>query len=382
MRPKRILIISASIGDGHIQAACTLQKEMMQYNDCCVNVVDFLESARFDYPKLNRLQMELMQLVKLSYYGMLKTAPRVYKGLYVLTANSRTSKLIQFINAANQKIIEKLIVNYRPDVILCTHPFPLGAASHLRNKKHLKYMLAGVITDFVAHQWWIANEVDRYFVANREIKQELVFRGIRNEAIRITGIPVGRGFYPIDKSSINTPKLLVMGGGLGMGRMELVLRITGNSSQAIEITVLTGKNADLKNRLESLSATFKNRINILPFVNNVAALMRQSDLLVTKPGGLTCSEALATNLPMILFDPLPGQEEDNAEYLVRQGAALWARNEKDVASIIKQVFFEETIILNTMQQQCRKLSNYDAADVIASDLYILAGGAAERIAGL
>lgn len=379
MKSKKILIVSASIGNGHMQAATALNEELRANNSCSVEVVDFLQVGQFRYPKLNRLQIELMNLMKSSYYGMLKVAPNLYKELYKITENQQTRKILDFINAANQKTMASLITRYRPHVVVCTHPFPLGAASALRYKKRLSYTLVGVITDFAVHPWWIAGEVDHYFVANEIMQNELLEQGISPKKVTVSGIPVGNQFKPSDKKVMNkVPKLLVMGGGLGFGRMETTLKKLEELPSAVEVTVVTGKNEELQQQLNVLAKSLCNKITVLPFSPHIAVMMKEADLLITKPGGLTCSEALAVNLPMILLNPLPGQEEENANYLHQQGSALWIKEEGDIVSKIAHVVFDTPKMLERMQKKCAEVSPQYAGIRIAEKLNAFAESSVKR----
>ena len=379
MKSQRILIVSASIGNGHMQAASTICEELRATTSCCVEVVDFLQVGQFRYPTLNRLQIELMNLMKSSYYGILKVAPNVYKGIYKITENQQTRKIIDFINAANQKIMASLITLYRPHVVICTHPFPLGAASELRYKKGMNFVLAGVITDFAVHPWWIAAGVEHYFVANEIMTNELQKHGISSNGITCSGIPVGRNFIPTSRLNRNEiSKLLIMGGGLGFGSMETTLRKLENLPKPVEITVVAGKNEELQQRVKTLAMTLRNKITVVPFSPHIAAMMKEADLLITKPGGLTCSEALAVNLPMILLNPLPGQEEENARYLHDQGGAFWLHEEVDIAVKAAEILFGKINILKEMQNKCAEISPQYARMQIAEKINILAGNGVRR----
>jgi len=266
-----------------------------------------------------------------------------------------------------------LITRYRPHVVVCTHPFPLGAASSLRHKKKLSYIIAGVITDFAVHPWWIAEGVDHYFVANEVMEKTLLQHGISHDRITISGIPVGSNFKPSETRAMNeVPHILIMGGGLGFGRMQTTLCKLEQLPKPVKGTVVTGKNEELKQQLQLLTKSLGNNITVLPFSPHIATMMKQADVLITKPGGLTCSEALAVNLPMILLNPLPGQEEENANYLQQQGSALWIKEEKDLISKMTDVIFDKPEMAKRMQQKCAKISPQYAGITITKQLKIFA----------
>ena len=383
MKSKKILIVSASIGNGHMQAASTIGEELQAADSCSVTIVDFLQVGQFRYPTLNRLQIELMNLMKSSYYGILKVAPNLYKGLYRISENQQTRKMIDFINAANQKMMASLIAEYRPHGVICTHPFPLGAASALRYKRSSYFTLVGIITDFAVHPWWITSGVDHYFVANEMMANELQEYGIQRNQITAIGIPVNRSFKPADRSiKKQVPEILVMGGGLGFGSMEATLCKLEQLSKPVHITVVAGKNEKLQQHLRVLVTTLHNEITVLPFSPHIASLMKRADVLITKPGGLTCSEALAVNLPMVLLNPLPGQEEENANYLHCQGSALWVQEENDIALKVAAILNETLNVLKEMQDKCREVSPHDAGRKIAEKINDLVGNRGKRLTDL
>ncbi len=383
MKSKKILIVSASIGNGHMQAASTIGEELQAADSCSVTIVDFLQVGQFRYPTLNRLQIELMNLMKSSYYGILKVAPNLYKGLYRITENQQTRKIIDFINAANRKMMAGLIEEYRPHGVVCTHPFPLGAASALRYKRGSYFSLAGIITDFAVHPWWISSGVDHYFVANEMMANDLQEYGIQRNQITASGIPVKRSFMPADRSiKKQFSQILLMGGGLGFGPMEETLRRLEQLPKSVHITVVAGKNEKLEQHLRVLAATSHNEITVLPFSSHIDSLMKKADLLITKPGGLTCSEALAVNLPMVLLNPLPGQEEENANYLHCQGSALWVQDENDIAIKVAAILNEKSNVLKEMQDKCREVSPHDAGRIITEKINGLVGNRRKRFTGL
>jgi processive 1,2-diacylglycerol beta-glucosyltransferase len=383
MKSKKILIVSASIGNGHMQAASTIGEELQAADSCSVTIVDFLQVGQFRYPTLNRLQIELMNLMKSSYYGILKVAPNLYKGLYRITENQQTRKMIDFINAANQKMMASLIAEYRPNGVVCTHPFPLGAASALRYKRSSYFTLAGIITDFAVHPWWITSGADHYFVASEMMANELQEYGIQRNQITASGIPVNRSFKPAGRSiKKQVPEILVMGGSLGFGSMDATLRRLEQLPNPIHITVVAGKNEKLQQHLRVLATTLHNEITVLPFSSHIASLMKRADLLITKPGGLTCSESLAVNLPMVLLNPLPGQEEENANYLHCQGSALWVQEENDIAIKVAAILNEKSNVLKEMQDKCREVSPHDAGRKIAEQINDLVGNRGKRLTDL
>ncbi len=361
IRTNRILIVSASVGSGHTQAARAVAAELKsRYPQLVINIADFMAG---DNSYLNTL-------IKETYLKMVEFTPNMYDFLYRWTYNTQSGVKVQNLLAKiMKKSMLKLLRRYRPDMLICTHPFPCGAAAYLKRRGLLDIHLAGIITDFAVHSLWVYREVDSYFVAAENLKGELVAQGITPERIHVTGIPIHPVFSrPADRSRVieefqfdhNMPILLVMGGGLGLGGVRQALAGLNSISRPLQAVVVTGHNTALRRALKKPDFVFKHPMHVLGFTHQVRKLMGAASLLVTKPGALTLSEALAAELPMVLFEPIPGQEEENARYLSERGAARWVKQSDDLAAEVDGILADSKH-MEEMKKAARAISNPFAA---------------------
>lgn len=347
----KVLILSASIGSGHTKAAEAVGQSL----NCDFDIVDFTAK---EISKLNWLAKKI-------YLAALKFIPDLYDRIYKFMGKQQTGTLTRFLTATLMYFpFVMLLKKYSPDVIICTHPFPEAAASlwkFLHAKSARKFLLATVLTDYSLHEIWIYGEVDIYFVATEQMKSELAAQSRPNQEICAVGIPVGEQFGKIQKISSDLMTILIMGGGLGLGSIEETLTELEKISSRLKIIVVTGQNEKLLSRLKNFQS--KHETEILGNVENISELMSRADLLITKPGALTMTEAFAAGLPMILHAPIPGPEAKNAEYAVTNGAAVSVGEEKISAVVERFIKFPE--LLEEMKFSAKKISKAKAAANIA-----------------
>jgi processive 1,2-diacylglycerol beta-glucosyltransferase len=365
---KRILIVSASIGSGHHQAAQAVARQIAgKHPDAKVHMVDFMSE---DNSYFNTLLKE-------TYLTMLNLSPNMYDFLYRWTHFGRTGSPVQNVLAVvMKKTMEKLIIQYRPQVIICTHPFPCAAAAYLKKTGRIRTTLAAVVTDFTVHRLWVYPEVDLYFVGTGEMRQELRQQGIDGWRTHVSGIPISAAFcQPLHNQAMlqelalspALPTLLIMGGGLGLGGVEQALANLAGCRKPLQIIVVTGHNDKLYNSLVEYAQNFPQRIRLIGFTQRIPELMACADVLITKPGALTISESLAMQLPMILFEPIPGQERDNAAYIAQQGAAIWLKDTEQLSATVRRLL-NNPQQLQAMRNAARALQQPHAADKIVETI--------------
>jgi processive 1,2-diacylglycerol beta-glucosyltransferase len=282
------------------------------------------------------------------YIGMVKTVPQLYRYIYDRAERARDIPAFRrWVNQYTASNLRALVSERKPDVVVCTHAFPCGVMAEYKRQFDPDLPVAGIVTDFVVHPFWIYSNIDLYAVATREMRQALVARGVARERIELSGIPVDPRFasarlpvaelraalgLPVDRRIV-----LMMGGGLGIGPLELMIRALGRVKSRVAGTIIVGRNARLERRVLALAERTEYPLRILGFVDNVYDYMHASDVLVSKPGGLSSSEALSAELPMVLVKPLPGQEERNTRYLVSRKAAVRAEGEAQLARAISEI---------------------------------------------
>lgn len=280
------------------------------------------------------------------------------------------------ISAVTARDIGVLVRQYQPDVVICTHPFPAGAASWRKARHPQEFLFATVITDYSIHQMWMYPHVDCYFVARDAMKMDLTAAGISPESVHVTGIPIMAAFSrAADREALcqkmalapNVPVVLLMGGGLGLGGVESALSELESFVGNVQILVVAGTNETLRQRVEVLAKRSRHAIRAWGFSHEVRALMAVSSFLVSKPGALTISEALAVELPMLLHDPIPGPEAQNAAYLAQRGAAVWVSDPERLGEALRQLL-REPERLERMRRRAREMKRPDAAKRIGDVL--------------
>ena len=320
-------------------------------------MVDFLDDR--DTPS---------RLLKDTYLKMLDVFPHAYDHLYRWSQEPIPGSNLGSLTALLlRKKLLHLLDEHRPAIVVFTHPFPCCAAAALRRSRRISLPTAAVLTDFAVHRLWVRREIDLYFVASQEMKTALEALNIHNERVYATGIPVAAEFAgrtprrrPDGEASI-----LVMGGGLGLGAVEEAVDSLAAVGEPLQITVVTGGNDALKQRVEAAAGRSPHRIVTLGFTDKIHELMADATLLITKPGALTCSEALVTGTPLLLYSPLPGQEEDNAAYLVRRGAAVRADGTASLGRFVARLLSNREL-LDGMKSRAAAIGRPKAAPEIAA----------------
>ena len=258
----------------------------------------------------------------------------------------------------NQKQVSAVIEKFNPDYILCTHYTPHSMLKHCVKSQCLKNYHSGVvITDFALHKLWVNNPQADYFVDNQEIKIELTKNKIAENRITISNIPLRPDFYTPKNScdlyaqlNINphAKTILIMSGGLGTtGLKKVVTQLTDcDFHQPINIIAITGKNQKLLQQLQTIKTS--SQINFYPvgWTEKIDEYMRLADIIVTKPGGLSLSESLHFGKPIVVINPLPGQEEDNCRYLTKHNYGLAITDQSELPGVIKKIL-DKKISFNT-----------------------------------
>jgi len=344
-----IIIFSANIGHGHNQVAEAMSEELRLRG----HIVQQIDALEFVSPLFSKVLLE-------SYLKLLRYTPSIYGHLYQLTEEPTFFDFSALINNLFCTLFTKLLSQYKPDAIVCTHSFPAGFLSALKVKMDIKVPLVAVITDYTVHYTYVHHAVNTYVIASPKLSYQLKQAGVADDQIAPLGIPLRRRFdNPPGKDDArqmlgleHKPTILLMGGGLGMGPSSEMLRQLDYVLEGTQFLVLTGKNDALHREL--LASRFGNQVHILGYVENVEVFMAAADLLVTKPGGVTCAEALALGLPMAVISPIPGQEFRNASFLVEQQAAI----QMDLNSLAPKIadLLGDDLRLSCMSSLARRLA--------------------------
>lgn len=363
---KKFLLLTASVGSGHEKAAMAIARGIEKsFPDDRLDIVDFMS---WQTSVINAL-------MKAIYLKMLALMPDLYEFMYQFAAGKRKGGFIRLLMAyIMSRSIKKLLRQYRPDVIICTHPFPAEAASHLNEKWRRHFLAAAVITDYSVHQMWVCPNMDLYFVGCEFMKKQLIADGIEESTIHVTGIPVDEGFYQIKDPArcrrnlglcTNRPVILMMGGGLGLGRMGQALEQMESIEEPLELVVIAGKNRELRQQARKLAAGSHHSIHVYGYTDRIGELMGAADVLLTKPGALTLTEAMAMKLPMLLHEPIPGPETDNARYMSGHGAAVWLHAGDNPAYVLK-LLLSDRQMLEAMAEAEERHRKPDTVDRIVA----------------
>ncbi|MGG3508294.1 glycosyltransferase [Paenibacillus lautus] len=320
MRYTRVLLFSEGFGTGHTQAAYALAEGIQRMNPgihCRV-----IELGNFLNPTVGPLILS-------AYRKTVSTRPRLvgmlYRSQYKKSLNRLTRlALHRIFYAQAQQVIEQL----KPDLIICTHPFPNAVVSRLK-RQGLEVPLYTLITDYDAHGTWVNPEVDEYLVSTPHVKQLLLLRDIQPEYIHVTGIPVHPKFWERGNREAlqaelqlkNMPTVLIMGGGWGLVFNKELLSKLASRADDIQLVFCMGQNEKLVASMRDDPIFQHPNIHVLGYREDIHKLMEVSDLLITKPGGMTCTEGAAKGIPMLFYEPIPGQEEVNSHFFVSEGYA-------------------------------------------------------------
>jgi processive 1,2-diacylglycerol beta-glucosyltransferase len=327
------------VGAGHFSAAravCAALRELEP--GVRTSVVDSYEYAA----------LVMSRVVSDGYIQMVKTIPQMYG--YIYSRAERAKEAGPFRTWAHQftaSNLRALIAAERPDVVVCTHAFPCGAMSEYKKLFADAPPVVGIVTDFAVHGFWIHANVEGYCVATEASRDRLVAGGVRPECVFVNGIPVDPGFSRPRESKrairerlglpVDRPLALIMGGGLGIGPLERILKELDAHEAPIAAVVIAGRSEKAERRVLAAAESVRYPVRVLRFVDNVYEYMHAADAFVTKPGGLSSAEALAAEVPMVLYKPLPGQEERNARVLTEWGAAARARTIAELPAILMDV---------------------------------------------
>jgi processive 1,2-diacylglycerol beta-glucosyltransferase len=358
----RVLIATVTAGGGHVAAAAALEEAWRTLRPA--DTVERVDLIQFFSPLHKKVYTE-------GYVQLVERAPELWGMLFGKTDNlkvtRRLSRLSRLFPSNSRKKFTNHLRQFRPDAVLCTHFAPLETLDLLKtsegrvrrgpnplekmgtritrpSEKWKLPLVASVVTDFEAHALWMNPCVDLYCVAAEETKARLVARGVPQSGIVPTGIPIAAKFLskPEPRAVRKTlglrddqPVLLVLSGGFGMGPVAEILAELDKVPQPFQTVVVTGRNEEL--RRELAAQTHQHPTHVLGFSTNMHELMAVADLILTKPGGLTTSEALALGKPLFILNPIPGQEAANSDFLLERGAAAKVNRVEDLPFRIEQL---------------------------------------------
>ena len=341
---KKVLIFYASYGGGHLSAARSIKEYIdTNYKDTEVLIVDCIEYIN---RALNKVSTK-------AFVEISKKAHWAWKQLYNSAEGGTFSKISNTANRVMAVKLNKLIQEVQPDLIISTHMFSSQMCSVLKKKNRISCKLATVLTDYVPHNQWLINYpvIDYFFVAHEGMRDALIEHGISKANIFATGIPLSNRFLAsYDKEKVltdfglemgKTTILFFAGGEYGFGKEGTfnILKSLIEHFPNMQVIAIAGRNVKMKKQFEELvsETNASKTVKVLEYTNKVPELMSVSDLVITKPGGLTTTESIASGLPIIVINPIPGHEESNALFVEDNGIGIWIRKNDNVEEKLRSI---------------------------------------------
>jgi processive 1,2-diacylglycerol beta-glucosyltransferase len=351
---KRIAIVSASIGSGHNQVAKYVKENLQRMmTDAEVVIYDLLAEKK------------IYQFVKHVYLGVLDKTPGMYSKAYYWSQKQKKLRFLSIYNYLCYKFLQRIQLSFGPDIFIFTHPFPVASYK----SKSLSPAWA-IITDYGFHPFWYNPQISGYFAGNEQVANSLAIKGYPKTNIHVSGIPVSQRFLlkahtTIQKGhlqNIDVPNVLIMGGGLGIGSLVEILESLDRVILPFKGTVLTGKNAGLYSYLHNKLGDNK-QWEIIDYTNKVDMYMKKASFLITKAGAVTLTEASVCGLPIIIYKPIPGHEEENARYFCMQKRAYWAKGPEELVEIVNNALANPKILEELSKQGLKYSKPYAAREI-------------------
>ena len=371
---RKVLLLSASAGAGHVRAAEAVEKAFKQRKDS-----NGLEVHHFDV--LNYTNKLFRHLYSKAYIDLVNKMPEVPGWVYdKLDKPWKNERRRLALDKLNTRPFVKLLREYQPDLIVCTHFLPAEIVSWLKAKERLASRQVIIVTDFDVHAMWLVHHYERYFVAVDEARVYLEAIGIPAEKITVSGIPIDPVFaIKKDKQEMRAKHglapdrttILLSAGGFGVGSVDALVHSLLPLQHRAQVVAICGRNEELKERLTKLASRIKPDASVLlkPFgyTNEMDELMTASDLVLGKPGGLTTSEALAKGLVFVIVNPIPGQEERNSDHLLEGAAAIRCNNLPTLSYKLDRLLADPQRF-KSMQANARRMGHPNAAKEIVDQL--------------
>jgi processive 1,2-diacylglycerol beta-glucosyltransferase len=373
---KKVLLLSASAGAGHVRAAQAIEKAFSEIGEA---TGERREVHHFDI--LNYTNKLFRHLYSKAYIDLVNKMPEVPGWFYdKLDKPWKNERRRLALDKLNTRPLVKMLRDYHPDLIVCTHFLPAEIVSWLKAKERLASRQVIIVTDFDVHAMWLVHHYERYFVAIEEARVYLEALGIPPPKITVTGIPIDPVFgVEKDKQEMRAKHglapdrttILLSAGGFGVGSVDALIASLLPLPHRAQIIAICGHNTELLKRLQRQAARLKPNamVTVKPFgyTKDMDELMTASDIVVGKPGGLTTSEALAKGLVFVIVNPIPGQEERNSDHLLEAGVGIRCNNLLTLSYKLDRLLSDPHRFSN-MQKNARKLGRPNAAKEIVQQL--------------
>lgn len=370
--PKRIILMYISEVSGHHSATLAIEKaiKILRPDAEILNINAFNYTNPVSEKIINRL-----------YMAIIKRTPQIWDYLYDNpSVVKKVENIKQAIHKFNSPKLKDLFDKFKPQVVACTQAFPCGMVADFKKTYNSDIPLVAVLTDYIPHSYWVYDSVNYYITPSEEVSLRLIKKGVPPNKIRTFGIPFDPKFNESPLKSevmqklnlnFNLPAVLIMGGGQGIGPIKTIIRSLEKVKKDLQEIIVTGANKKLYKSLKKLTKKLKKNTVVFGYVNNINELMSVSDVIITKPGGVTISESLAKKIPIIIVKPLPGQEVSNTIYLTEKGAAIKVNRPNDINVVIEDLLRDRRK-LNRLREASGKISKPNASLDIANFILGLA----------
>lgn len=371
MKKEKIIILYASVGGGHFKAAESIKNYITStHKNCTVQMIDALKYT-------NKV---VDRIVILSYVNMARYSPKMWGEIYKFSEKQYSAA--NFSNAVQKLLSNKLFTlleEEKPDSIISTHPFITEMVASLKKRSKINTELNVIMTDYASHKFWELKPeyVNRYFVANEEMKSSLVFSGINKEKIFVTGIPVSPAFLQKhNKEKIlkefnldsNKKTIILFGGGeYGLSNVKGLFDSLLSLEDNIQVIAIAGKNIKTQKSFKKIAEKHDKKVIVLGYTTKIPELMSIADFIISKPGGLTTTEILVSNVPFVIINPIPGQEEENARFLLNNGAAVRLYDTEKTIPFLEQLFKNEERIKHMKEMQ-KNISKPNSTEEIVNKI--------------
>ena len=320
---------------GHRSATLAIEKAITQLHPDTqiLNINAFNYTNPISEKVINRIYMEVIKRTP-KLWDYLYDNPNVVKGL---------ENIKQHIHKSNSPKLKKLFDKFNPDLVVCTQAFPCGMVADFKKTYGVNLPLVAVLTDYIPHSYWVYDAVDYYITPSEEVSVRLERKGVPASKIKPYGIPFDHKFNQklndLDifcklKLDPDKPTILIMGGGQGLGPIKTIIKSLEKSEHNIQELIIAGTNKKLFRSLKRKIKHYKKNVRLFGFIQNIHELMHISDVIISKPGGVTTAEVLSMGLPMVIVKPIPGQEINNTNFLTQKQAAIKVDDPKEVYRVI------------------------------------------------
>lgn len=375
---ERVLILSASVGAGHVRAAQAVDAAVRELDPAAeVETVDVL----------GRTNAAFRRVYGSAYLDLVNKAPHVLGYMYDLldrpvTGKARGDRLRLLVERMNLRKFHDLLDEKPWDVVVNTHFLPAEIIANLRRQGRSALRQMTVTTDFDTHRLWVNEPTDLYTTATADGAAYLAHWGVPAANVAVTGIPIDPKFTrPVDRAATlaglgfdgTRPVVLQLAGGFGVGPIAELYKQVLSVDRPVDVVVVAGKNEAVKAELDALPLPARHRAKVLGFTDRMHEWMAVADVVISKPGGLTTSEVLASGAAMLIVNPIPGQESRNSDYLLEQGAAAKV-NAVPLLGMKLAAMLGDPGRLASLKANATRIATPRAAYAVAERALAMAGG--------